>query len=122
MKKIRLLFLAILFLSLPLAVFAQERRCLICHAKKDLSAKDASGKARSLYVSEGTLTGSAHGKLACVDCHLDALEIPHQKTAIITNLRARASPVEVNLCQVPETSPGYWNALSVEYHPANWRR
>jgi hypothetical protein len=79
MTKIRLLLLTILFLSLPLFLFAQERRCTICHGKKDLSAKDASGKVRSLYVNEETLTTSAHGKLACVDCHLDALEIPHQK-------------------------------------------
>ena len=27
----------------------------------------------------GELTGSAHGKLVCVDCHLDVIELPHSK-------------------------------------------
>ena len=51
---------------------------------------------------------------ARIEFRFDTLEIHHQKTAIITNLRALASPVEVNLAQVPETSPGFgtpwvWN-------------
>ena len=71
---------ASLLLTLPLVAQAQERRCALCHAKKDLRAKDAAtGKERSLYVDETVFHGSAHGKLACVDCHLDTLDLPHGK-------------------------------------------
>jgi hypothetical protein len=79
MIRTRLLILLCLFTALPLSALAQEQRCLICHGKKDLAAKDASGATRSLYINEETLRGSAHGKLSCVDCHLDVLELPHAR-------------------------------------------
>jgi len=44
---------------------------------------------------------------ATVEFRFDTLEIHHQKTTIATHLRALASPVEVSLAQVPETSPGF---------------
>lgn len=44
---------------------------------------------------------------AAVKFRFDALEIHHQKTAITTDLRALASPLEVSMAQVPETSPGF---------------
>lgn len=82
-RKSRLPSLVVLTVAIlvvmPLAGFAQEQRCLICHGKKDLRSLDASGGVRTLYIDEETLTKSAHGKLSCVDCHLDTLELPHPK-------------------------------------------
>jgi hypothetical protein len=75
----KLILLAILFITVPLVVSAQERRCSICHGKKDFRAKDVSGKERSLHIDETQLHNSAHAKLSCMDCHLDVLEIPHSK-------------------------------------------
>ncbi len=79
MWKNRLVILTVLFVLLPLLAHAEEKRCAICHGRKDFSARDASGRQRPLHVNEDILTASAHGKLACVDCHLDALELPHGK-------------------------------------------
>jgi hypothetical protein len=79
MMRNRLVFIAVLLMLVPLSAWAQDRRCSICHGKKDFSARDASGKARSLHVDEETLANSAHGRLSCMDCHLDALELPHAK-------------------------------------------
>jgi len=64
---------------IPLVAQAQEQRCLLCHGKKEFRAKDASGKERSLHVDETVFRNSAHGKLSCVDCHLDTMELPHGK-------------------------------------------
>ncbi|HVN25849.1 MAG TPA: hypothetical protein VMT71_17915 [Syntrophorhabdales bacterium] len=50
---------------------------MLCHGKKDFRAKDAAGKERSLYVDVNAFRGSTHGKLSCVDCHLDTMELPH---------------------------------------------
>ncbi len=79
MTRVRLLLPLCLFLLVPMVAGAQEQRCLICHGKRDLRGTDASGGARSVYVSEEALRGSAHGKLSCVDCHLDVTELPHGK-------------------------------------------
>jgi len=74
------LFLSLcLFLLVPMVAGGQEQRCLMCHGKRELTGTDASGGVRSVYVSEETLRGSAHGKLSCVDCHLDVTELPHGK-------------------------------------------
>jgi hypothetical protein len=35
------------------------------------------------------------------------IEIHHHRTAMVTNLRAIASPLEVQFAQIPETSPGF---------------
>jgi len=74
-----IIVLATLLLLGPLTVSAQEHRCLICHGKKDLKARDMSGKERSLYVDGEQLINSTHGKLTCGDCHLDVFELPHPK-------------------------------------------
>jgi hypothetical protein len=79
MRRISWFLVAVLLILTPLLAAGQERRCALCHGKKDFQAKDSSGKARSLYVSEDTFHSSAHGKLSCVDCHLDALDLPHSK-------------------------------------------
>jgi hypothetical protein len=73
------ILLLFFLIFIPLTLSAQEHRCLVCHGKQNLKAKDLSGKERSLYVNTGELTGSAHGKLVCVDCHLDVSELPHPK-------------------------------------------
>jgi hypothetical protein len=79
MKKSRF-FPAILFLFfLPAMVYGQDHRCSMCHGKKDFAARDSSGKNRPLYVDEELLRNSTHGRLSCIDCHLDAMELPHSK-------------------------------------------
>jgi len=50
--------------------------CLGCHADKGL-AKEVKGKKVSLYADETVLKASAHGPLACTDCHADIKEVPH---------------------------------------------
>jgi hypothetical protein len=42
-----------------------------------------------------------------VSFRFDELEIHHRRIAVVTNLRALASFMEVELAQVPETSPGF---------------
>ncbi len=79
MIKVKQILLVLLLVAVPLGLQAQERRCAICHGKPDFKARDAAGKVRALHVDEDVLRNSAHKKLACVDCHLDALELPHAK-------------------------------------------
>jgi hypothetical protein len=77
--KIRPLILLILLLIVPLSVGAQDRQCMNCHGKKDLRTQERPGKFRTLYVDQESITNSAHGRLPCGDCHLDALDLPHPK-------------------------------------------
>ena len=60
-------------------------------------------------VVSGIIVSSApgsHGQ-ATVRFRLDTVELKRQKATITTNLRALASPLEVRMSQVPETSPGF---------------
>jgi hypothetical protein len=75
--KSRLLPALVLLLLFSFPAMAQEQRCLICHGKKDFAAKDPTGKMRALYVSQEKLRSSAHVKNVCIDCHVDAMELPH---------------------------------------------
>ncbi|HVN44404.1 MAG TPA: hypothetical protein VMT66_04055 [Steroidobacteraceae bacterium] len=50
-------------------------RCAGCHDDPEL--KDGAG--RSLSVSTGVFTGSAHGRLACTACHQDAQTVRHPR-------------------------------------------
>jgi cytochrome b subunit of formate dehydrogenase len=64
---------------LPASALAQSSAdCLICHSNRSLTTVE-SGRAVSLYVDETTLKHSAHGSLACVDCHtgLNPEKTPH---------------------------------------------
>jgi hypothetical protein len=74
-----LVLISFLFVLAPLLLQAQERRCFLCHAKKGFQTRDTSGKMKSLYVDDEVFRSSAHGKLSCVDCHLDTMELPHGK-------------------------------------------
>lgn len=79
MRIVRFCLIILVLVCVPLSLSAQERRCALCHGKKELKGKTAEGKERSLYVNEAVLEASTHGKLACVDCHADAIELPHGK-------------------------------------------
>ncbi len=53
--------------------------CLDCHGEASFTT-ERDGETVSLYVDEGTLARSVHGKLACVTCHADLAksELPHE--------------------------------------------
>ena len=84
MKEIRWALLGGLVLSLWFGLPAlggapagpTNEDCLGCHADKGL-AKEVKGKKVSLYADETVLKASAHGPLACTDCHADIKEVPH---------------------------------------------
>jgi hypothetical protein len=42
-----------------------------------------------------------------VTLRFDQIEVHHHRAAMVTNLRAIASPMEVQFAQIPETSPGF---------------
>jgi hypothetical protein len=42
-----------------------------------------------------------------VTLRFDQIEVHHRRAAMVTNLRAIASPMEVQFAQIPETSPGF---------------
>jgi len=73
------LALSILLIGGPAALSAPipNRDCLDCHDDKDLTKKDASGKAVSLCVEKKKFNASVHAKKLCVDCHTDVTEAPH---------------------------------------------
>ncbi len=54
----------------------QNRRCLLCHGKKDFGIMEK-GEFKSLYVSYKDLKQSVHHKFTCVTCHDDVRVIPH---------------------------------------------
>ena len=72
-----------------------NRRCSNCHAKPDIgelsprerapmvapggqpSTVSPPAKRPGLSVTPGTMAGSVHAKLACIDCHADAEKLPH---------------------------------------------
>ncbi|MBI4326583.1 MAG: cytochrome b/b6 domain-containing protein [Chloroflexi bacterium] len=45
--------------------------CLECHADKDLTKEDSSGRTISLFVDEAKFASSRHGTNACASCHSD---------------------------------------------------
>ena len=75
---------AVMLLALPGTSFAAQKPsnddCLTCHGDPSLT-KEEGGKSVSLYVAPGSFRNSAHGNIfACVDCHTDVKESPHEKT------------------------------------------
>jgi ribosomal protein S27AE len=55
----------------------KDADCLACHSDSTLTT-DVNGKTLSLYVDEGKLKHSIHGRLfACVDCHTDVKSLAH---------------------------------------------
>jgi formate dehydrogenase gamma subunit len=45
--------------------------CLECHSDKTLTATNAAGVVRSMYMDAAVLAGSAHHKTSCASCHSD---------------------------------------------------
>lgn len=76
----RIVVAAIVGLSfIPVCVQAQsDAECLECHGEVDLSTIDAQGQERSLYTDTQLLAASVHADFACVDCHADVSELPHE--------------------------------------------
>jgi len=60
--------------------------CLACHGDDETLSMTRGGKRVSLYITPGVLSGSAHARIACVECHVgfDPDQEPH---------RARITPV-----------------------------
>ena len=67
------IIILILFLQTP---EDQNRRCLLCHGKKDFGIVE-NGKFKSLYVNYNDLKNSVHKKFTCITCHNDVRVIPH---------------------------------------------
>ena len=61
-----------------------------------------------------TASSAKAGGKATLALRFDTLEVRGQKIAITTNLRALASPTEVRLAQLPETSPDFGTPVSWE--------
>jgi len=59
------------------ASYAQVAGCDICHAKPGFKRVLKSGRTQSLYVDREQIEASVHKEKACIDCHVDVLEIPH---------------------------------------------
>ncbi len=53
--------------------------CLACHGNEGFAMPGADGQMRQLHVVKDKFGKSVHGKRACVECHKDITEIPHQK-------------------------------------------
>jgi len=54
-----------------------DAKCLICHAKSDLSRIESDGHKHSLFVDSSAIRASVHGKWSCNDCHAAVTTIPH---------------------------------------------
>ncbi|HEX7077522.1 MAG TPA: cytochrome c3 family protein [Candidatus Eisenbacteria bacterium] len=84
----------LLVLALPLARPAlaapTSEDCLECHGEDDITM-ERGGRTVSLTVNPAILRGSAHAKLACVECHVgfDPEETPH---------KAEITPVQCGSC------------------------
>lgn len=72
----------IILFGAPLVHAGDTGKCLMCHSADGLS-KRINGKQVSLYVDPAAYKGSIHGKLACVECHVDfkGQGFPHKQTA-----------------------------------------
>jgi hypothetical protein len=64
---------ALLMVTLPLALHAEEVDCLSCHADKSL--QNAAGQ--SVAVDAQKFKASIHGALSCTDCHTGIQDYPH---------------------------------------------
>lgn len=73
------LMAAALCLAAGRAAAIENTDCFECHADKKLTKKDAGGKAISLFVDQKAYAASVHGTNACVSCHADIRELPHEE-------------------------------------------
>lgn len=62
-----------------------NRLCLVCHAKSTLTKRLPTGKVVSLYVNEADYQRSVHAERLCTDCHVDIVELPHEKEIELVN-------------------------------------
>ena len=62
----------------PAPVRPENVMCLACHGNEGFAMPGADGKLRPLHVNRDKFGKSVHGKRACVECHKDITEIPHQ--------------------------------------------
>ncbi len=65
------LALGLLGLSVVAADEIKNSDCLECHSDKTLTATNAAGVVRSIYMDASILAGSAHQKTSCAGCHSD---------------------------------------------------
>ena len=59
------------------SVHGQVAGCDVCHGKPDLKRIHKSGRVQSLFVDREDIDASVHAGKACIDCHVDVVEIPH---------------------------------------------
>ncbi|HWP39008.1 MAG TPA: cytochrome c3 family protein, partial [Gemmatimonadales bacterium] len=74
---------------------AANRDCLMCHGKPDLRGT-ARGVEVSLYVDEAAHNGSAHGNIACAQCHTEVTASLQRACATIR------SPVDCSACHAAQ--------------------
>ena len=77
--------------------FGQVAGCDICHAKPGFKRVLKSGRTQSLFVDGAAIEASVHKGKACIDCHVDVVEIPH------TSL---PQPVNCAQCHYKENTVG----------------
>ncbi|HEV2387421.1 MAG TPA: cytochrome c3 family protein [Candidatus Acidoferrales bacterium] len=70
---------------------ADNSGCLACHGQQGVQSESG----RSLYVGEDHFKKSAHGSLACTDCHTSIKGFPHP---------ANVEPVKCATCHASEAS------------------
>jgi formate dehydrogenase gamma subunit len=85
--------------------------CLSCHNEPSLT-KEVEGKEHSLFVDGAVFHGSAHGPLACNDCHADIKAFPHDPTP---------KPVACETCHADEVQSYLRSVHGVARHNGNNR-
>jgi cytochrome b subunit of formate dehydrogenase len=88
---------AVLMVALFTPVWAAAQSvedCMMCHEDQTLTKK-RDGKVVQLYVDAKKYSGSVHGSMACVDCHMDlqGTEFPHKE---------QLAKVECGMCHSDE--------------------
>ena len=70
--------------------------CFSCHADADLVKEGPGGRRLSLFVDERSFQASIHGRIECVLCHNDVLDVPHKETGLL--------PVQCGNCHTEEAT------------------
>lgn len=65
--------------------------CLLCHGEEDFVKEDEEKGEISLFIDEAIFSESSHNKKACIDCHSDITEIPHEKPGSVRCVRCHFS-------------------------------
>lgn len=105
---------------------ADYRGCVLskCHGTPGAFVELEDGSTRQMTVNTEHLVGSAHNKLACVECHSDIQEIPHPNDLQLVNcegchyeLNPRGAPNVGQFKQYPESVHGRERAEGNEDAP-----